>query len=230
MLLVIDQITDKYLRSVGRPVTADLVGLTSVTESHAPTEHVATESEIVHRFEDLQCNDGDTSDANEGSIVSGDIENNGDNNNEHQLNGSDDDSVFREEIIEDKGGTECKDYLGERPSEYVEEYYLRPEPVQWQPDKSSESSQPVYPKSSEKPSDTEYYTDESSVNILAGIESESDSSLTLNTDTNTTTTTTTTTTSSSICSFEKVRPNAVPRRKEIKQGDWRTKLALFDEL
>ena len=50
-LLVIDQITDKYLAAIGRPVTADMVNLISVAELSAPEP---TLSEMMDRIVDLQ--------------------------------------------------------------------------------------------------------------------------------------------------------------------------------
>ena len=57
-ILVVDQLTDKYLAKIGRPVTAELANLSSVTELCALEEKSCSdtviEAEMIDRIVDLQ--------------------------------------------------------------------------------------------------------------------------------------------------------------------------------
>lgn len=236
-LLVIDPVTDKYLRSIGRPVTSDLVALKSVTELASDnnstldtTLETTMDNNDVNTCvdESLHCAGGeeeveDNSQYYDEEIVKGeqDEECVGERENIHP------DSEEKDMTLDESSdGKDDKGNEEENPYDYVTQYAKEEDKVDEQPAEAGASQNCVVdentvvtPLPGEGNGDTKTLPGNLTLNIPVDKSKDNDLS---------------SQSASHDELLEKIQAKIVPRpgpkRKEVKQGDWRAKKELFDLL
>lgn len=192
--------TDKYLLNLKIPITADLAKFKSVTKIYGPG-----------------CDDDELAAQNNSSPVHEKLEKLQFEENCNSTNTEEENSP--KTIERNTGGSGRSNGKNRHsvPLDRAPTPPLEKENEELEETMPSSQSEPVADtrRHSEKPGHNEYYTD---VSINEGERRASAPRTDLSPNTNS--------------MYEKVRPlpTTVPRRKEVKQGDWRAKLALFDQL